>query len=239
MEKQEMESLLIDYIDGKLNERERQKIEREITLNPDVARLHEELKAVMHLMSRSPRLEPSAELKSSFNAMLEQEIGHATRSKTIFFRPSVYRAAAAIALLALGVTMGFWISQYRRQQDELAEIKKEMQETKLALMAMLDNDQSASQRVLGATVALRMDKADTEIVNALVRAMNEDPSTNVRLAALDALKKFHQDPAVRKVLIASLATQKDPVVQINLIRLLVEMQEKAAVKELQRISTDE
>jgi hypothetical protein len=193
----------------------------------------------MQLITRSARLEPSAELKSSFDAMLEKEIRQADRRKTIFFRPNVYRVAAAITLLALGVTMGFWISKYQRQQDELAEIRKEMQETKLKLMTMLDNDRSASQRVLGATVALHMEKTDTEIVNALVRAMNEDPSTNVRLAALDALKKFHRDPAVRKVLIASLAIQKDPVVQINLIRLLVEMQEKSAVRELQRISTDE
>ena len=69
--------------------------------------------------------------------------------------------------------------------------------------------------------------------------MNEDPNTNVRMAALEALGKFHNQPHVRKALVASLNTQKDPVVQIALIRLMVEMKEKDITKELERISTDE
>ncbi|HEY8934956.1 MAG TPA: HEAT repeat domain-containing protein, partial [Cyclobacteriaceae bacterium] len=61
---------------------------------------------------------------------------------------------------------------------------------------------------------------------------------NVRLAALDALGKFHQQESVRKALIASLSIQKDPVVQISLIRLMVEMKEKGIVTQLQKITTD-
>ena len=68
--------------------------------------------------------------------------------------------------------------------------------------------------------------------------MNEDPNTNVRLAALDALSKFHQQEYVRTALINSLAKQKDPVVQISLIRLMVEMKEKSVIKELNRITKD-
>jgi hypothetical protein len=107
-------------------------------------------------------------------------------------------------------------------------------------MAMLDNQNSASQRVLGATVAYNdVERADDEIVNALVNAMNEDPNTNVRLAAMEALGKFRDQPHVRKALVASLTTQKDPVVQIALIRLMVEMKEKDITKALEKISTDE
>ena len=75
--------------------------------------------------------------------------------------------------------------------------------------------------------------------NALIQAMNEDQNTNVRIAALEALGKFHNQPHVRKALIASLRTQKDPLVQIALIRLMVEMKEKGITKNLKRISTDE
>ena len=73
----------------------------------------------------------------------------------------------------------------------------------------------------------------------LIYAMNEDPNTNVRIAALEALGKFRNQPDVRKALIASLRTQKDPLVQIALIRLMVEMKEKGITEELERISTDE
>jgi len=102
----------------------------------------------------------------------------------------------------------------------------------------MDNDQSASQRMNGVTVAYKLEKADDEIVNVLVKTMNEDTNTNVRLAALEALGKFQTEPTVRKALIASLSTQKDPMVQIALIQLLVKMKEKGVMKDLERMTKD-
>jgi HEAT repeat protein len=106
------------------------------------------------------------------------------------------------------------------------------------MFAMLDNQQSASQRMLGTTVAMNLNKPDDEIVHALVKRMNDDPNTNVRLAALDALIQFHEDPAVRHQLIESLSTQKDPAVQISLIQFLVRLKEKEVVNQLQHIVDD-
>ncbi len=106
------------------------------------------------------------------------------------------------------------------------------------MLSMLENPQSASQRYMGATGAYVVPKADDEIVNVLAKTMNADPNTNVRLAALEALGKFYQQEHVRKALVTSLTTQKDPVVQIALIRLLVQMKEKQIVKELQKITRD-
>jgi HEAT repeat protein len=106
------------------------------------------------------------------------------------------------------------------------------------MIAMLENQQSASQRVMGATVAYEMKSADDEIVNALVKSMNDDPNTNVRLTALEALGKFYLQGQVRSQLVKSLATQKDPIVQIALIRLLVQMKEKEVVNQLEKITHD-
>lgn len=239
MNNENLESQLIDYIDGKLNDAERAVIEQELTRNADAYRLYEQLKEVMQLMDRSSQLEPPANLRSSFKDMLQQEMSVTKKTKVVFFQPILYKVAAAIAFLAVGVSLGFWISKYQRQQEEIAIIKKQMEESKLMMMSMLKDQQSASQRVLGATVAFKMEKPDEETVNALIRAMNHDPNTNVRLAALEALGKFHQEPTVRKALIASLSTQNDPLVQITLIRLLVGMKEKSTIDELQRIITDE
>jgi anti-sigma factor RsiW len=239
MDKHKLESQLIDYIDGKLNDTERKLIEQELMQNAEAFSLYEQLKEVMQLMSSSSSLEPSLKMRSSFNDLLQQEMKDVKKTKVVFFRPVFYKAAAAVALLIVGVSLGFWISKYERQQDEMEAIKKELKESKQVMMAMLENQQSASQRVLGATVAFKMENPDQEIMTALVTAMNQDPNTNVRLAALDALGKFRQEPLVRKALIESLSTQKDPVVQIALIRLLVEMKEKSTIGELQRITTDE
>jgi anti-sigma factor RsiW len=230
MEKEKLETLLIDYIDGKLNDTERYDVEQLLIANPDAFKTYEQLKEVIHAMQAAAKMEPTPRLKRGFEQMLrEEEIG-LKKGRVVFFQPSMFRIAAAIAFVVLGGAIAFIIARQNQQSREL----------KQTLMAMLENQQSASQRVLGATVAYNdIVRADDEIVNALVHAMNEDPNTNVRMAALEALGKFHNQPHVRKALVASLNTQKDPVVQIALIRLMVEMKETDITKELERISTDE
>src|SRR5690606_24528787 len=84
-----------------------------------------------------------------------------------------------------------------------------------------------------------IESADDDVVEALIKRMNEDPNTNVRLAALDALSKFHDEPQVRKALVEGLSSQKDPVVQIALIQLMVKIKEKGIVTDLKRIVDDE
>jgi len=232
MEKEKLETLLIDYIDGKLNDAERQEVEKQLVNDKEAFKMYEQLKEVIHAIQASSKMEPSIRLKRGFEQMLREEEIESNRNKgkVVLFQPSVYRIAATIAFFILAGAVAFII--YRQNEQS-----KEFKET---MMAMLENQNSASQRVMGATVAYNsIEKADDEIVRALVNAMNEDPNTNVRLAALEALGKFHTQPHVRRALVASLATQKDPNVQIALIRLMVEMKEKDITNALEKISTDE
>jgi anti-sigma factor RsiW len=232
MEKEKMESLIIDYIDGKLSETDKLLVEKELVQNPESFKLYNELKEVIGAMDTSAKIEPSSSLSIAFNALLKEEVRAAKETKTVFFQPSFFRVAAAVALfiVAGGIVLMLY-NQHANQQAELAAMRK--------VIMMLENQQSASQRVLGANVAYKMTNTDDEIITALVKAMNEDSNSNVRLAALDALKKFYRQDYVRKTLIASVATQKDPVVQIALIRILAEMKEKEIIIELQRITTDD
>ena len=239
MEREELETLLIDFIDGKLNAADRQVVEQKLVDDEAAYKLYEELREVIHALDNTPKLAAPPSLKDKFDRMLQAELAAAKPDrKTIFFTPAFYRVAAAVALLVLGGGVGFWISTYQRQQDEIAKLKEEMRRTKETMMSMIGNDQSASQRLQGVNVALTIGRADDEVVRALVRTMNEDPNTNVRLAALDALSKFYEDPAVRKALIKSLEKQKDPIVQIALIQLLVRMKEKGVMNDLKRIVDD-
>src|SRR5688572_13110702 len=188
MEKEKLETLLIDYIDGKLNDAERYDVEQMLVANPDAFKTYEQLKEVIHAMQASAKMEPTTRLKRGFEQMLREEEIQLKKGRVVFFQPSLFRVAAAVAFVVLGGAIAFIIARQNQQSREL----------KQTLMAMLENQQSASQRVLGATVAYNdIVKADDEIVNALVNAMNEDPNTNVRMAALEALGKFHNQPHVR------------------------------------------
>ncbi|MEQ9415520.1 MAG: HEAT repeat domain-containing protein, partial [Cyclobacteriaceae bacterium] len=157
------------------------------------------------------------------------------QSKTIFFRPVIYRAAAGIALVLLGLAGGYWLNKTGQQERELAALRKEMEATKQTMMAMLGNDQSASQRMQGVSVALTISSPDSDVVIALEKTMMSDPNTNVRLAALEALSKFVQEASIRKILTESLSKQDDPMVQIALIQLLVNLKERGVVNDLEKI----
>jgi len=238
MEKENLETLLIEYIDGKLSSAERILVERELQ-NADVRKRYDQLKEVMEVMRSSATIEPSANLRKGFDSMLQEELNTA-KGRAITMTPWMFRVAAALAFIVVAGTAGFWINRQQRQADALEAMRQEMQATKKLMMAMLDNQQSASQRLMGATVAYNeVASLDPDVVNALVHAMNKDENTNVRLAALEALAKFQSQPHVKAALIASLNTQKDPIVQIALIRMMVEMKGKGVMEKLEQITTDE
>jgi len=109
---------------------------------------------------------------------------------------------------------------------------------KEALFTSLANMESASTRIAAAMDAYEMKNADKDIVDALVITMNSDPNTNVRLAALEALAKFHRESYVRKQLTTSLKKQKDPMVQVELIQVLTKMKQKSILTELEKLVKD-
>jgi hypothetical protein len=239
MDKEKLEWLIIDYIDGKLGAEDKAVIERKLKEDADAFKLYEQFREVMQVMDRSSKLEPSLKLKKNFDQLLKAEMAESKSAKTIFFSPAVYRVAAAIALVMFGIAIGYWFNKNQQREQELADIKREMKEMRSVMMAKLDNQQSASQRMIAVAEVMELEKPDDEIVKALVKTMNEDGNTNVRLAALDALSHFQTDPQVRRELVKALAKQKDPVVQIALIQLMVKMKEKGAVEDLKKIVNDD
>lgn len=239
MDSEKFEMQLIDFIDGKLTEAERHEVEQELMRNEKAYKLYEQLKQVIRAMDHAKKLEPPPHMKEQFDRLLAAEVAAAKKTKVIFFQPAFYRVAAAVALLVMGGGLGFWISKQHDQQEEITRLKLEMEATKSRMMSMIENQQSASQRMQGVNVALSIETADDEVVIALVKTLNEDPNTNVRMAALDALSKFHREPHVRKALIDALSNQKDPLVQIALIQLMVKMKEKGVVNDLRRIVEDD
>jgi hypothetical protein len=234
MEKEKLESLLIEYIDGTLSTAKSTEVEKLLLEDKEVSRLYEELKEVMCAMDEAESLDLNPGHERMFEISLKKEIED-QHPKTIFFRPVIYRAAAAVALIMLGLAGGFWLNKNIQNEKELAALRKEMEVTKQTMMAMLNNDQSASQRMQGVNVALTISSPDSDVVIALEKAMMSDLNTNVRLAALEALSKFAQEPSIRKILIESLSKQDDPMVQIALIQLLVNLKETGVVNDLEKI----
>lgn len=239
MDKEMWESRIIDYLDGKGTVEERTKLEHELTQDAAANKLFEQLRQVMQAMDKVSVLEPSNKLKMEFGKALEQEIiAQKKTTKTVFFSPVMYRVAAGFVLVVAGLAVGYEINKNQERERELVELKHQVEENRRLMLAMMDNQQSASQRMVGVSVAYELETADAQIVQVLVKTLNEDTNSNVRLAALEALGKFSNEEVVRQSLINSLTTQKDPVVQIALIQLLVKMKEKGVLNQLEKITKD-
>jgi anti-sigma factor RsiW len=238
MDKDKLESLLIDYIDGDLNDSDRVMVEAMLHENSDAGKLHDQLKEVMNGLENMKELTPSHKVTLQFNKLLREEIEKESKTKVLSLS-WFYRVAAAVILIVVSGGVGYWISEQKKNADKIEAMRVELEMTRQLVMSRLNDDQSASQRILGVQAAYSVEETDLEIVDALIKVMNEDPNSNVRLAAIEALGKFSSNQKVRRSLIASLSIQTDPVVQISLIQLMVRMKEKDAMKPLQEIIDDD
>jgi len=101
-------------------------------------------------------------------------------------------------------------------------------------LSMLDRP-SASDRLEGIGWSTRLENPGRKTLQALVDTLDRDPNVNVRLAAVDALYLFRNDPGVKDSLIRSLGKQGSPLVQVALIDLLVEVRERRAADALRKL----
>ena len=99
--------------------------------------------------------------------------------------------------------------------------------------------QSASERLRGVSWAYRAESSDTEVLSALVSAINHDTNVNVRLAAVDALHAFAASPVTRQAVVQALPQQTTPIVQVALIDLLVDLKEPKGAGELRKLAMAE
>ena len=72
----------------------------------------------------------------------------------------------------------------------------------------------------------------------LCRRHNISPSLLYYWKKQYSLGKFNNEGKVRNALIQSLSSQKDPVVQIALIQLLVKIKETGVLKQLEELTKD-
>jgi hypothetical protein len=146
------------------------------------------------------------------------------------------QAAAALLFLVAGAGAGHLMTRGGRGEVELSSMRDEVQHLRQLVALSLLEQQSASERLRGVTFSRRLPANDPAITSALVRTLNDDPNTNVRLAAVDALSRFSAESNVRRELIDALERQSSPLVQIALIDLMVEIEERRSAEALRRLS---
>jgi len=246
MKCEEVEALMVDYLDNKLEPEQVLEIEKHLET---CERCLDELKdtqSLLELMSGDEMEKPDESLRINFYHMLHGEIKRTEENKTAtaqeasihWYDRNIYRIAAGVALLIVGTFIGMIIYSGftgSGQAKELSQLKSEVTELRKTAMFTMLKDGSPSNRLLAVDYANAIDSPDKDIINAIVKTLNNDKNVNVRMAAAYALTKFTGVQSVRDSLVKSLSIQTDPIVQVTLINILVELREKSALKPIEQI----
>jgi hypothetical protein len=147
--------------------------------------------------------------------------------------------AASIILFLSGFFTGRIQKENHMKDQEIAALRKEVIETKNLMILSLLKQQSASKRILAASYAEKLDELQPEVMDALLNSLNTDYSVNVRLASLEALSKYTDNPFIRSELLKTFEKESDPVIQVNMINLMVLLNEKSSALIMQKLINDD
>ena len=239
MKDQDIAEKIAAYLSGDLSKHEVYEVETLISENQKWKNEHEDQEKLLTLMDSVSCLEPPARMKNDFEKMLLKENQRPEPLKRVRYWNSSklwWQVAASLAILALGYFIGISIHK-NTTNDQILALQKEMNATKQMVITSLKAE-SASARLKAVNTSNEMKMMDEDILIALINTLNTDKNVNVRIASLEALSQFADQEHVRKALIESLSTQNEPTIQIVLIHLLVQLNEKRALAPLEKMMND-
>ena len=184
-----------------------------------------------------PLEEPSGQVRERFYEMLgayRQGLASAEPRKAFQW----WQMAAAAALLAVGLGVGYIVRGNGQPPAEVSQLREEVASMRQLVALSLMQQQSASERLRGVSWAYQAEPSDGQVLGALVSAVNHDTNVNVRLAAVDALRRFAASPETRRAVVDALPSQTTPLVQVALIDLLVDFKERSAEGVLKKLAAN-
>ncbi|KQC00877.1 HEAT repeat domain-containing protein [Pedobacter sp. Hv1] len=108
----------------------------------------------------------------------------------------------------------------------------------VAIYRNLTDSSSASNRLTAVLKIQETKIINNQIIDELTKTLNHDSNSNVRLAVLELLSKYAQDNYVVKAFVKSLISQKDPLVQVELINLLARTNDAKLDEKLYALAND-
>ena len=245
--------LIPDYLQESLTAEQRALVERHLQ-TCEQCREEAELWQKLALL---PQEQPGPELRARFKAMLDVydegrwEHRQLAKERSKFFsgflsgcwlRMPAAGLAWAVLLLVVGFIAGRAVNSPNPSGQQMAQLQSELSDTRRLVTLSLLQQQSASERLQAIAQAtawsMTEQHADPKVLAALLHTLAADRSVDVRLAAVDALGHYRNQPEVRKGLIDALQPQQSPLVQVALIDMVVEWKDASAVQQLKKMQQD-
>jgi hypothetical protein len=241
---EEIHAHLADHLAGSLAPDVSAQVTEHLRTCPACAAEADGLDETWQMLGALPADQPnSAAMRTRFDVALEgYRHGFAVERARPVRRSRILKysmqLAAMAAVFVIGVGVGRQTTPRPATDPELVMLREELRDMWQMLTLSLLQQQSASERLKGVGLTTQLQQPGSEVTRALLDALTHDPSVNVRLATVDALKPFAAGETVRRGVIDAFARQTSPLVQIALIDLVVEANGPDAADTLRRLSND-
>ncbi len=210
-----IEEKIIDYLHNELSETERQEVSRLIETDDMAKSLYEDYKSLFNQVQEEPLVNPDQEWVRTFSQSLKETKVTESEVRKMQPRSIIIKLAAAAAILLMCI-LGY---NGLQQNHHITDIEDEVYALREMLKSDLNNT-SVSSRIKAVRYSEDVDTQDEEFIRILEKTMHEDDSPHVRLAAVEALKKWSDLFFVQESLLTALKNEKDAHVKILLIETL-------------------
>ncbi|MBN1348579.1 HEAT repeat domain-containing protein [candidate division KSB1 bacterium] len=238
-----------EYLAGQLNQEHSRQIDAHLSRCNACKEELALLRSIWIRLGNLPDEKPGPALRKRFYSMLDalETENHRSGAVISFFEKladwltkprslqPAYPFALALGCLSLGIWIGSITGGNADSGEEIGLLRNELSQMRQMVTLSLLSQSSSSERLRAIGLSQRISQPDEELTSALLNTLNTDPNVNVRLAAADALYIFSRDKTIRQALVASLAIQTSPLVQIALIDVLVAMREKKSLDALRTL----
>lgn len=258
MNRQELnKNMIIDWQLERLQSNEQIAMPREmleyIEQHPELAAELETLKAFWQPQEPLPK--PSAKLKTGFYqslAQIEQSQNNTIAvtgltEKSVandpYYKAGWFQAAAVVLVFVLGLFTGRETSlqpSVDSSQQAIAALQDEVSSLSTVMAISMLQKESASERLAAVSYTRRANMADPALLQSLLSSFEQEKSTAVKLAIVDALKDTDFSSAnsemanIEQSLLEFALNEPQPLVQMALTQMLLEQASPATKNQLIR-----
>ncbi len=212
------EDKIISYLEGDLESVMKQEITEAANKNKEIEALWISYRSIYNTIDNIPTAETCDTLKSNFGTFLKKEID-TQESKKITGNKVIAIPAWKKIMTIAAVLVGLLFIWNTNQNNQ--DINNNLAEVNTQLEQILDTKSSTEKiKVIRVSHDNQSPSNDENTKQLLVNVLKKDPSSNVRLAAVEALANYTNDDKIREALIKALMVEKDGFVKLALIKTL-------------------
>ncbi len=238
-----------DFLTGNLDQLKQDQFQQHLNQCANCRTEVESLSGIWKKMETIPEEKPDQALKIRFENMLDVYKQGMKETKQLFsfkkyfsnifesfrFKQPALQFGGSVLLMIIGLTVGYFLHPVISNGNNAKQLRDEITNMQQVVSLTLLKQESASDRLQGVMYGSKIAGESSSVLSELINTLNNDTNVNVRLAAVNALYLYRNNPQINQGLINSLSTQESPLVQIALVDLLSEIKEEKALTALKEL----